>query len=373
MTSQYFQDAHHRSCYHGKLLNLLSSHGKISENRFTKFEFSSQAAATLAGNVHERAYYEEKFFNWLSEHKVEAKSGDHFVRMLQNFADNEDLINAHNSGNSTYTLGHNQFSHMNREEWRAFVKLGLSRPEPEEKAAFIHEAPADVSTLASSIDWVSAGAVTGVKDQGQCGSCWSFSTTGALEGAYKNKYGTLQSFSEQNLVDCDTLTNGGHDHGCNGGLMDNAFSWVKKNGGLATEASYPYTSGTTKTSGTCDTKVAKVAAVAPTSYTDVTKNSDSALMSALNKQPVSVAIEADQSSFQLYKSGVFTGNCGANLDHGVLAVGYGTDSGVDFYKVKNSWGTSWGESGFIRLARGSYNNGAGQCGILSGPPSYPNL
>ncbi len=184
--------------------------------------------------------------------------------MLQNFADNEDLINAHNSGNSTYTLGHNQFSHMNLEEWRAFVRLGLARPQT--TATSIHEAPADVSTLASSVDWVSAGAVTGVKDQGQCGSCWSFSTTGALEGAYKNKYGTLQSFSEQNLVDCDTLTNGGHDHGCNGGLMDNAFGWITKNGGICSEADYPYVSGTTKTAGTCNTKVAKVAAGAPTSY-----------------------------------------------------------------------------------------------------------
>jgi len=336
---------------------------------------ATMAAATLAGNVHERAYYEEKFFNWLSEHKVEAKSGDHFVRMLQNFADNEDLINAHNSGNSTYTLGHNQFSHMNREEWRAFVRLGLSRPEPEEKAASIHEAPADVSTLATTVDWVSAGAVTGVKDQGQCGSCWSFSTTGALEGAYKNKYGTLQSFSEQNLVDCDNLSNGGRDHGCNGGLMDNAFNWVKSNGGLATEANYPYTSGTTKTAGTCNTNVAKVAGVAPTSHTDVQTASDSALMSALNKQPVSVAIEADQKTFQLYASGVFTGTCGTNLDHGVLAVGYGTDAtGGDYYKVKNSWGASWGESGYIRMGRGSsYNGGKGQCGILMGPPSYPNL
>jgi len=239
-------------------------------------------------------------------------------------------------------------------------------------ASSIHEEPADVSTLASSIDWTTKGAVTGVKDQGSCGSCWSFSTTGALEGAYYNKYGSLISFSEQNLVDCDNFRHGGSDLGCNGGLMDSAFSWVTKNGGLCTEAGYPYVSGTTQAAGDCKTTCAKNTGVAPKSYTDVTKNSDTAMMSALNKQPVSVAIEADQAAFQLYKSGVFTSACGDSLDHGVLAVGYGTESGLDYYKVKNSWGTSWGDNGYIKLQRG-VSQKTGQCGILSGPPSYPNL
>ncbi len=132
--------------------------------------------------------------------------------------------------------------------------------------------------------------------------------------------------------------------GCNGGLMDSAFTWATKNGGVCLEADYPYTSGNGKTTGTCD-QAAKCKVdpqIAPKSYTDVAKNSDSALMSAIAQQPVSIAIEADQSAFQLYKSGVFTASCGSNLDHGVLAVGYGTDStGLDYYKVKNSWGASW--------------------------------
>jgi len=293
--------------------------------------------------------------------------------MLQNFANNDDLIETHNAGNATYTLGHNRFSHMNIDEWRAFVRLGLNKPELTEGPVSIHPEPEDVSTLAGSVDWVASGAVTGVKDQGQCGSCWSFSTTGALEGAYKIKYGSLQSWSEQHLVDCDNRKNGGKDMGCNGGLMDNAFEWVKKNGGICTESAYPYTSGQTKSAGTCnESKCSKSANVAPKSYTDVQKNSDSALMSALNKQPVSVAIEADKASFQLYKSGVYNDpSCGTTLDHGVLAVGYGTLNGQDFWDVKNSWGTSWGDKGYIKMARGV--SGAGQCGILSGPPSYPNL
>lgn len=328
--------------------------------------------AVSSANIHDRAYYEAKFFDWLKQHKMVAQSAQHFVQMLSNYANNDDIIESHNAKNLSYTLGHNQFSHMSQDEWRAYVKLGLQRPE-QSTAAKIHSAPADLSTLATSIDWTTKGAVTGVKDQGQCGSCWSFSTTGALEGAYYNKYGSLKSFSEQNLVDCDTLKNGGRDMGCNGGLMDHAFDWVAKNGGICSEADYPYTSGTTKTAGTCaQSSCTKDAKVAPSSHTDVQTNSDAAMMSALNIGPVSVAIEADQTAFQLYKSGVFTAACGTNLDHGVLAVGYGTLNGVDFYKVKNSWGTTWGDNGYIYLERG-VSQKEGQCGILSGPPSYPTL
>jgi len=295
--------------------------------------------------------------------------------MLQNFANNDDLIELHNAGNSTYTLGHNKFSAMSFDEWRSYVRLGLStKPAELEAPAKIHEAPVDLSALPASVDWTTkGGAVSAVKDQGQCGSCWSFSTTGALEGAHFNKLGKAVSLSEQHLVDCDTPRNGGSDLGCNGGLMDSAFTWVKKNGGIATEVDYPYFSGTTKSNGACqDSKVAKVTAATPVSYTDVQTNSDAAMMSALAQQPVSVAIEADQAAFQLYKSGVFTASCGTNLDHGVLAVGYGTLNGQDYYKVKNSWGTTWGDNGYILLARGVTQK-QGQCGILSGPPSYPNL
>jgi C1A family cysteine protease len=327
-------------------------------------------AMPIAQNLHDRAYYEEKFFNWLSEHKIEASSGEHFVKMIQNFANNDDIITQHNNQNLSYTLGHNQFSHLSLDEFREYVKLGLGRPEPSEGVE-VHAAPADVSSLAGSVDWTKNGAVTPVKDQGQCGSCWSFSATGAMEGAYQIKHKELKSFSEENLVDCDNRQNGGSDMACNGGLMDSAFKWTQKNGGLCSEGDYPYTAGTTKKAGTCNTKCTKIASSAPVKYVDVQTKSDSAMMSALNLGPVSIAIEADQSAFQLYKSGVFDGACGASLDHGVLAVGYGTESNKDFYLVKNSWGTSWGDKGYIKLVKGTNaNNGAGQCGILSGPPSY---
>jgi len=342
---------------------------------FRQIVAASILAAALAGNVHDRAYYEAKFFGWMAQHKVAIQSGESFVKMIQNFADNEDFINAHNAQKSTYTLGHNQFSHMSTEEWKAFVGKGLMVKDESEKPAYVHSAPALKGSVPDSVDWVAAGAVTGVKDQGQCGSCWSFSTTGAIEGARaiksKTTNASIKSFSEQHLVDCDNLSHHfGRDHGCNGGLMDNAFSWIKKNNGICSEATYPYVSGTTKTEGTCDeSKCTKDADSIPTSFVDVEKNSDAAMMSALALGPVAIAIEADEKAFQLYTSGVLTAACGTNLDHGVLAVGYGSENGVDYYNVKNSWGTSWGDKGYIKLARG-ISQKEGQCGMLSSA-SYP--
>jgi hypothetical protein len=277
------------------------------------------------------------------------------------FLANDKIIAEHNAQNGTdYTLGHNEFSGLTADEFKAIY---LSSPMPAREARDFAEVSEEI---AGSIDWTTKGAVTPVKNQAQCGSCWAFSTTGGMEGAYYVANNKLVSFSEQQLVSCDK--NG--DQGCNGGLMDNAFAWIKKNGGLCTEADYKYTSGG-GSSGTCKKTCSPVKGSTPKKVTDV-KASDSALMSALGGNPVSVAVDAEGSAWQLYKSGVYTGKCGSQLDHGVLAVGYGTDGSNDYYKVKNSWGASWGEKGFIRLGRGSSYK-SGQCGILTGPPSYPTL
>jgi C1A family cysteine protease len=310
------------------------------------------------------------FENWANQFRVEFQNDIHkqgtFIKWIENHA----YIESINSQNKTYTLGHNQFSGMNSDDFSKYLATSYTRFNAIRSYRGEH-INSDVN-LASAVDWVAKGAVTPVKDQGQCGSCWSFSTTGALEGAYFLKYGHLVSFSEQQLVDCDSFGNGGRDHGCNGGLMDNAFDWISKNGGLCTESSYPYVSGNTKTAGSCQTSCSKVSGSGITRHVDVPK-SDNSLMSALTQQPVSVAIEADQRDFQLYKSGVFTGTCGTNLDHGVLVVGYGSEGGLDFYKIKNSWSSSWGENGYIRIGRGAqYNGGSGQCGVLL-QASYPLL
>ena len=323
---------------------------------------------------HPRAYYEEKFVDYMKEHSVRARDGQHFLEMLHAFSVNVDFINTHNAkAGETFKMKMNSFGHFTYAQWKQNMRLGLARPEAPHAA---HTHSVNGTSNPTEIDWVTNGAVTPVKDQGQCGSCWSFSATGALEGAYQLKTGTLESFSEQNLVSCDGRRQEvrGTDMGCNGGLMDSAFKWVMDNGGLCTEADYPYTSGVTTQNGDCmQSSCTKNTQVTPTSYTDV-KESDDDMMSALAQQPVSVAIQADQPAFQFYSSGVMTGTCGDSLDHGVLAVGYGTYSdGTDYYKVKNSWGPSWGMDGYILLGRGSDYGKSGQCGILSGPPSYPSL
>jgi len=341
----------------------------------SKIVYALAMFSALVAGLEDRSAYEQKFYSWMQEHRIFTNNGETFVHYLENFIENDKFIAAHSATNSTFTVGHNSFSHLNLDEWRAYVHNGLNKAVAP-VSELTHAAPADLSAVPDSIDWTTKGAVTPVKDQGQCGSCWSFSTTGAIEGASFIKNGQLISLSEQNFVDCDNKQNGGTDLGCNGGMMDDAFTWAKKNGGVCTESAYPYTSGTTKKAGTCaQSSCTKVATSAPKSYTDVQTNSDSAMMSALAKQPVSVAIEADSKSFQLYKSGVYTATCGTNLDHGVLAVGYGHDSAsnLDYYKVKNSWGTSWGMSGYILFQKGGNMQKEGQCGILSGPPSYPNM
>ncbi|KDP38777.1 hypothetical protein JCGZ_05113 [Jatropha curcas] len=193
--------------------------------------------------------------------------------------------------------------------------------------------------------------------------CWAFSAVAAMEGITKLSTGKLISLSEQELVDCDTS---GEDQGCEGGLMDDAFGFIKKNGGLTTEANYPYQG----TDDTCNTKKAADKAAKINGYEDVPANSEQALLKAVANQPVSVAIDASGSAFQFYSGGVFTGDCGTELDHGVTAVGYGTsDDGTKYWLVKNSWGTSWGENGYIRMER-DIDAKEGLCGIAM-EPSYP--
>jgi KDEL-tailed cysteine endopeptidase len=334
----------------------------------------------------------ERFHEWASTHKIALpESDDAFLHMLENWRNNDLIIKETNAKNLSYTLGHNHYSGMNSGEFAELMRFRNNRELFADGASPFglrgsslevgSGSQALVGSLPASVDWRTANAVTAVKNQMQCGSCWSFSSTGSLEGAYAIKYGKLVSYSEQQLVDCDNIKNGvSHGNlGCSGGNMEPTLQWIGKNGGICTEADYPYFSGTTGSAGPCKTTCSKVSASAVTKTVEVAPNSDSAMMAALAQQPVSVAIEADQSAFQLYKSGVFTAPCGTNLDHGVLLVGYGTMNGLDYYTMKNSWGGSsgsgnegWGDQGYMYMGRGVdpatgklYNQGAGQCGVLS--------
>jgi C1A family cysteine protease len=316
---------------------------------------------------------EARFDAWRSTHGFSNvwKTEGEYERRLAIFADNVARIEAHNAQGESWDMEINEFAHLTAQEFteqRTGARFGLPKVPvtiPREQ----HQRKLESNP--SSVDWTTEGAVTGVKNQGSCGSCWSFSTTGSLEGAYFLKNNDLVSFSEQNLVSCDT-----GDNGCNGGLMDNAFRFIESNLGLCTEADYPYTSGAGST-GTCQSSCTVQEGSVITKFTDVSPSPQVTpatvedMESAVAGQPVSVAIEADQMAFQFYKNGVMTGSCGTALDHGVLVVGYGTDSGTDYWKIKNSWGASWGEDGYIRIQKGNSQKG-GQCGVLLAP-SYPSV
>jgi len=272
------------------------------------------------------------------------------------FQKNLAYIQQHNAKGLSYELGMNQFGDLTNAEFQK-VFLATKMSPSRNGSAFVQGNEVDPT----SVDWRTSGYVTPIKDQGQCGSCWSFSTTGSIEGAHFKATGKLVSFSEQNLVDCSTKEG---NQGCNGGLMDYAFTYVIKNGGLDTEASYPYTAR----DGTCRYSAASSGGTI-SKYVDVTAGSEAALQSAVaTVGPISVAIDASHNSFQFYKKGVYNEPlCSSkNLDHGVLAVGYGTDAGKDYWIVKNSWGTSWGDAGYIMMSRNKRN----QCGIATSA-SYP--
>jgi len=250
----------------------------------------------------------------------------------------------------------NEFADMSGEEFRA-QKLGYKLIDNSYYRNLNLASSANTTAPMAAVDWRQKNAVTPVKDQGQCGSCWAFSTTGSLEGLVAISKGQLNSLSEQELVDCSTSFGNA---GCNGGLMDYGFQYVIKNG-LCTEASYPYTAA----DGTCKSTTCTKSIIAGQvkSFTDVPAGNEATLVAQINAGPVSVAIEADQSVFQFYTSGVLdSAACGTTLDHGVLAVGYDTDaaSGKDYYIVKNSWGASWGNQGYVWLARNKNT-----CGIAS--------
>jgi len=324
------------------------------------------------------------FRSWAETHSKEYTTEEEMAERLKIWMSNHERIESHNnqSPKPKFTLGHNEYSDLTEDEFRQRFKLGKysgTADAAKQNAQSSINNQAEVRTarhlaedqlpleLPDYVNWIALGGVTPVKNQGACGSCWAFSTTGALEGAKFVKTGELVPLSEQNLLDCDH-----QDMGCSGGLMDNAFKFDEKSGGLCSEADYPYEA---KQGSVCNPmNCTDVEGSIVSTFYDVPPGKEKSLLAAISMQPISVAIQADQFVFQFYKGGVLTDDaCGkaAQLDHGVLAVGYGSDleTNEPYFMIKNSWGPTWGEDGYIRLGRNSEND-FGMCGVLK-MASYP--
>ncbi|KAI7754696.1 hypothetical protein M8C21_005315, partial [Ambrosia artemisiifolia] len=256
--------------------------------------------------------------SWLVKHGKTYNAIGEKDKRFQIFKDNLKFIDEHNLGDHSYKLGLNKFADLTNEEYRA-TYTGVKMIEGKKKLSVKSDRYAFKlgDSLPDSVDWRESGAVTEVKDQGSCG------------------------------------------------LMDYAFEFIIKNGGIDTEEDYPYTGR----DGRCDANKKNAKVVTIDGYEDVPVNDEASLKKAVVNQPIAVAIEAGGRDFQFYTSGIFTGSCGTALDHGVLAVGYGTENGKDYWIVKNSWGAEWGESGYLKMER-NIKQKTGICGIAM-EASYP--
>ncbi|KAM7251436.1 hypothetical protein ACFE04_023319 [Oxalis oulophora] len=310
------------------------------------------------------------YLSWVSKHGKNYNNGalgEEQEKRFNIFKDNLRFIDEHNyDKTNTFKLGLNKFADLTNEEYRVLylgTKSDVHRRLMKAKRAVTNRYAfrEGQAVLPEKVDWRDLGAVSPVKNQGSCGSCWAFSTIAAVEGINKIVTGELITLSEQELVDCDKAYNAG----CNGGLMDYAFQFIIQNGGIDSAQDYPYRGYDNQ----CDPSRVNSKVVSIDGYEDVPPYDESALKTAVAHQPVSVAIEAGGPTFQFYESGIFSGRCGAALDHGVVVVGYGTENGMDYWLVRNSWGADWGESGYIKMERNVVGY-TGKCGIAM-EASYP--
>ncbi|CAG9317248.1 unnamed protein product [Blepharisma stoltei] len=276
--------------------------------------------------------------------------GEEYLKRLQIFRDNLSFIRVNNLQNHDWVLGVNKFADLTFDE---FQQLYLMQTFTHLESKHSKDFQFDVEATPSKVDWRAKGAVTPVKDEGACGGgSYAFAAVGAVESIWNITGHPLVALSEQEIIDC---TGEYGNHGCNFGNVQGVFEYVTEKG-ITSEADYPYTAK----QGTCNGgDVSKIVAEVD-GYTAVPEKNVTALLAANAQQPTAVAVQADQSSWQFYKGGIVTNNCGNKPDHSVLIVGYNNINKPPYWIVKNSWGQNWGESGYIRIA---IKDGEGLCGI----------
>ncbi|CAL4988271.1 unnamed protein product [Urochloa decumbens] len=298
-----------------------------------------------------------RYQKWMAQYGRTYKDDAEKAHRFQVFKENAKFVDRSNAEGKKYVLGTNKFADLTAKEFAA-MHTGFKPmpPRANKLPGFKYE---NFTMLGDDVqvDWRQRGAVTGVKDQGQCGCCWAFSAVGAVEGINAIETGQLISLSEQQVLDCDESDG---NNGCNGGYMDNVFQYVIDNGGITTEDDYPYSAS----EGMCQS-IQPVATIS--GYQDVPSGDENALAGAVSNQPVSVAVDASSQAWQMYSGGLMTADsCGQNLDHAVLLVGYGSDnSGDEYWIAKNQWGQGWGDEGYMMLERGT-----NACGVAQ-QASYP--
>ncbi|XP_060194011.1 senescence-specific cysteine protease SAG12-like [Lycium barbarum] len=306
----------------------------------------------------------ERHEKWMARHGRVYKDEIEKEQRFKTFKENVEFIESFNqNGTQRYKLAINKYTDLTNEEFMAlFTGLDTSLSQQKSTATTSSFKYESLTEVPLSMDWRN-GSVTGIKDQGQCECCWAFSAVAAIEGAYQIANNKLISLSEQQLLDCST-----ENKGCKGGLMTLAYDFLLQNGGgITTETNYPYQ----QSQSICSTqKISSTAAVTISGY-ELVPPSESSLLKAVANQPISVCIAASH-EFLMYGSGIYDGSCDPELNHAVTLIGYGAGvNGTKYWLVKNSWGTSWGEEGYMRIARDVGVDG-GHCGIASAA-SFPTV